>query len=106
MTWVYLSTIPPSALWSETGHMRKLLSKLGVQVNEEEAPFSDWESLPNCALLSVKWRLVNSTPYWHWVVFIRDGGQAYVLDPKRSLKNNIRTDFGRIRPKWYIEVNA
>ncbi len=95
-----------SALWSETGYIRKLLSVLNIQVSDKEVPFTDWPSLPNCALLSVKWRLEDGKPYWHWVVFIREGTKSYVLDPKKSLKTNVRTDFWRIKPKWYIEVNV
>jgi len=29
---------------------------------------------------------------------------AVVLDPKRALRTNVRTDFGRMKPKWYIGV--
>jgi hypothetical protein len=61
-------------------------------------------ALPNLALLSTKWHLENGQPYWHWVVFVREGGQPCVLDSKKSLRINRRTDFGRMKPKWYIEV--
>jgi len=27
-----------------------------------------------------------------------------VFDSNRNLKNNLRTDFERIKPKWFIEV--
>jgi hypothetical protein len=27
-----------------------------------------------------------------------------VLDPKKSLQTNRRTDFGRMKPKWYIPL--
>ncbi len=95
-----------SELWSETNHIRRLLAKLGVKAGNKEIPFTNWESLPNCALLSIKWHLENGKPYWHWVVFVREGDRKYVLDSRKSLKSNIRTDFGRMKPKWYIEVNV
>ena len=94
------------SLWSDTQHIRKLLAKLGIKVNKEEKSFKDWASLPDCALISLKWHLENGKPYWHWAVFIREGGSECVLDSKKTLKTNIRTDFGRMKPKWYIEVNA
>lgn len=47
-------------------------------------------------------RYQRGKPYWHWVVFIREDCYAYVLDSKKGLKRNIRTDFGRMKPKWYI----
>jgi hypothetical protein len=95
-----------SGLWTETNYIRSLLAKLRVKADNKEILFTNWESLPNCALLSIKWHLENGKPYWHWVVFVREGDRTYVLDSKKSLKSNIRTDFGRMKPKWYIEVNV
>lgn len=95
-----------SSLWSETKYIRQLLKKLGIKTKNKEKPFSDWDELPACALLSIKWHVINKKPYWHWVVFVRKNGKSYVLDSKKSLKRNIRTDYGRMNPKWYIEVIA
>jgi hypothetical protein len=92
------------SLWSNTIYVRRLLSKLGVSIGDRELPFHDWDSLPNCALLSIKWRLESGKPLWHWVVFVREGDSQYVLDSKKALKNNLRKDFGRMKPKWYIPV--
>ena len=93
-----------SALWSETPYIRKLLAKFEVKTGSREMPFMSWKLLPNCALLSIKWHLDNGKPHWHWVVFVREGTESYVLDSKKSLKTNVRTDFGRMKPKWYIEI--
>lgn len=92
------------ALWSEKNYIRKLLSNLGIKTSNKEKPFSSWASLPDLALLSTKWHLEKGKAYWHWAVFVREGDREYVLDSKKSLKTNVRTDFGRIKPKWYIEV--
>ncbi|GAB0153840.1 hypothetical protein MnBA_32400 [Marinobacterium sp. BA1] len=94
-----------TALWSETEHVRKLLREFGISVSPKEAPFESWERLPNKALMAIKWHTERSKPFWHWVVFIREGGEAKVLDSKKALKSNVRRDFGRIKPKWYIEVS-
>lgn len=91
-------------LWSETSYVRKLLKKLGFKTSPKELPFKNWSSLPDCALLSIKWHLEEGRPYWHWVVFIRDENGEVVLDSKKTLSKNIRTDFGRIKPKWFIKV--
>jgi len=93
-----------SALWSETNFIRKLLEEFGIKTGKKEIPFINWESLPNCALLSIKWHIEHGKPHWHWVVFVRESDKSYVLDSKKTLKTNIRTDFGRIKPKWYIKV--
>jgi len=91
-------------LWSETAHVRKLLDHLGVKAGRAEHPFRSWESLPDLAILSIKWHLKKGRPFWHWVVFVRDDRGARVLDPKKGLRHHIRTDFGRIKPKWFIPI--
>ena len=91
-------------LWSETAYMRRLLELFHLRAQPRERPFHSWHELPDLALLAIKWHLVKGRPYWHWVVFVRDPTDAYVLDSKRALRRHRRTDFGRIHPKWYIEV--
>ena len=91
-------------LWSATAHVRKLLEHLGVKTGRREHPFRSWESLPDLALLSIKWHLEKGRPFWHWVVFVRDDRGARVLDPKKNLRRHVRTDFGRIKPKWFIPI--
>lgn len=93
-------------LWSETTHVRKLLGHFGIRTGSREVPFRSWAALPDLALLSIKWRLEKGRPYWHWVVFVRESGQPCVLDSKKSLRTHRRTDFGRMKPKWYIPVIA
>lgn len=91
-------------LWSKTAHVRRLLRHCGVHTDARERPFKSWDTLPDIALLSLKWHLERGVPFWHWVVFVREHGVACVLDPKRGLRANRRTDFGRMKPKWYIRV--
>ncbi len=91
-------------LWSETKYIRKLLTHFGIKTSRSERPFQNWNQLPSCALLAIKWHQVQGVPFWHWAIFIRDKSESYILDPKSSLKKNKRTDFGRIKPKWYIEI--
>lgn len=91
-------------LWSETAPIRYLLAILDIATTDGEHPFTTWEALPDRALLALKWHLEGGRPYWHWAVFVREGEECYVLDSKKGLKHNRRTDFGRMKPKWYIEV--
>ena len=91
-------------LWTETSHVRALLYRLGVKAPMGEPPFSSWEELPDLALLAIKWHLEKGIPAWHWVIFARKAGKAVVIDPKMGLRSNVRTDLGRMRPKWYISV--
>jgi len=97
-------TATDSTLWSSTTHIRRLLHHYHIKMDKHETPFTDWQSLPDRALLAIKWHLEKRMPYWHWVVFVRDADGEYVLDSKKALKQNIRTDFGRIKPKWFIGV--
>lgn len=87
------------SLWSETTSVRRLLAALNISLSPDETAFESWEQLPKKALLAIKWRLINDKPFWHWVVFVRQDKTGIVLDSKRSLKNNVRTDLGRMKPK-------
>lgn len=92
-------------LWSNPNVIRTLLTKLNIITSKTEVPFTDWVSLPNCALLALKWHQVKGQAFWHWAIFVREqDGTHYVLDSKASLKQHRRTDFGRMKPKWFIEV--
>ena len=91
-------------LWSETAHVRRLLNHYGFRAKTGELPFRSWHSLPDLALLAIKWHIEKKKLFWHWVVFTRDANGACVLDSKKSLRRHRRTDFGRMKPKWYIEV--
>jgi hypothetical protein len=93
-----------TSLWSDTEYVRKLLRDCGVSVSPKQTPFESWERLPDKSLLAIKWRLAQGRPFWHWVLFVREEGQEMVLDSKKALRSNVRQDFGRIKPKWYIEI--
>jgi len=97
-------SVQDPTLWSDTYHIRHLLNLLGVKVARSETPFAGWDDLPDCALLAIKWHLEKSIPFWHWVVFVREEEREYVLDSSRDMKNNVRTDFGRMHPKWFMAV--
>lgn len=91
-------------LWSETGHVRRLLRQFGIRAARTETRFVSWQPLPALALLAIKWRKIRGRTFWHWVVFWRGPKGAVVLDPKRALCTNRRTDFGRMRPQWFMAI--
>ncbi len=92
------------ALWSDIEYVRNLLHELGISVASKETPFKSWDQRPDRDLLAIKLRLEAGKPFWHLDIFFRDVGESVVLDSKKALKLNIRKYFGRIKPKWYIEV--
>lgn len=93
-------------LWSDPGPMRRLLAHFRIPAGPDEEKFRAWSQLPDRALLAIKWHREASGPAWHWVVFVRDATGSYVLDPKRMLRTHRRTDFGRMKPRWFIRLAA
>jgi hypothetical protein len=95
-------------LWSETSYARRLLKEFGIRPASTAVPFSSWEDLPNLALLAAKWHKERDRVFWHWVVywvvFWRGPHGPVVFDSQRTLRNHKRTDFGRMKPKWFIPV--
>lgn len=92
------------SLWSETQYVRTMLASSGVETSAHEIPFESWEKLPGLALLSIKHHQEDGKNFWHWVVFKRVDGKAFVLDSASYLTSNIRTDFNAMQPTWFIEV--
>jgi hypothetical protein len=95
-----------SGVWSETHYVRRLLKECRFRSARTEKPFTSWEALPDCALLAVKWHKERDRAFWHWVVFWRGPSGSVVLDPQRALRTQIRADFGRMKPKWFIGIEA
>ncbi|VAV83971.1 hypothetical protein MNBD_DELTA01-1544 [hydrothermal vent metagenome] len=91
-------------LYSETNYVRRLLKEYDTRAAPDETPFRSWETLPELALLAIKHHLEGGRPFWHWVVFSRENGSPVILDSAAYLKNNIRRDFYRIKPRWYIKI--
>lgn len=92
------------SLWSDTKYVRRILCSAGVEVAIVESPFESWDALPDLALLSIKHHQEAGKNFWHWVVFKRVNGQAFVLDSAVYLPSNVRQDFAAMQPKWFIKV--
>jgi hypothetical protein len=54
-----------SKLYSNTDYVKRLLGGYGISISNEEKLFTNWEKLPDKALLSIKYRLENARPRWH-----------------------------------------
>lgn len=94
------------SLWSDTQHVRRMLSSADIKTSEGEIPFESWDALPDLALLSIKYHQEDEKEFWHWVVFKRIEGQPFVLDSAAYLSSNVRQDFEAMQPKWFIEVKS
>lgn len=93
-------------LWSDPQPVRDLLKHFRLRAASGERPFVSWAALPDVALLAIKWHREKGRAFWHWVVFWRSPGGAVVLDSKQALRCHTRTDFGRMKPKWWIKVEG
>ncbi len=91
-------------LWCATDHVRRLVKHYGFWASPKEASFRSWASLPARALLAIKWHRQGGVACWHWVLFARVAGHAFVLDSRKGLKRHRRTDFHRMKPKWVLAV--
>jgi len=98
-----ISVTEPS-LWGGTVLVRRLLHRFGLRAAAKTEPFRTWGALPEVALLATKWHEERGIPCWHWAVFIRTPSGPSVLDSKKALRRHRRTDFGRIKPKWFWRV--
>ena len=90
-------------LWSETTPVRRLLKRYRLRGSFKEQSFRSWAALPKRSLLAINWRRIRGRACWHWVVCVKDGS-TYVLDSSPLLKRHVRTDFRRMKPKWFIAV--
>lgn len=93
------------SLWSDTQYVRDMLYHEGFETSNNEIVFESWETLPDIALLSIKYHEKDGVSFWHWVVFKRVDGQPFVLDSASYLPSNVRIDFAVMQPKWYIEAS-
>src|SRR5690554_7598820 len=55
------------SLWSDTQYVRRMLLNAGVETSRDEVPFDSWETLPDLALLSIKYHQEEGKDFWHWV---------------------------------------
>lgn len=94
------------SLWSDATSVRRMLSACGLAPSQAEQPFTSWETLPDLALLPINFHQEGGKEFWHWVVYKREGGSAFILDSTRHRQENIRTDFEAMSPHWFIEVKT
>ena len=98
--------VQDSRLWSDTKYVRTLLKHFSIATSPHTQLFRSWDALPPLALLAIKWHTIKGRAFWHWVVFWRGSKGPVVLDPQPSLRRNIRTDFGRMKPKWFLAIDS
>lgn len=94
---------PEGEFHTSASDLRKLGERVGVLfAGKSLRDFKDWVHLPDMAILGINSR--DGGDSWHWVIFVREDYSASVIDPKRSVKANRRTDFGRMKPFTFLPV--
>jgi hypothetical protein len=80
--------------------LRRALANSSIRLGRK-VDCSSWDSILNRsvqALVAVRHTVTpNGLDRWHWLLFDGTCSSPRLLDPERG----IRTDFGRIRLKWY-----
>jgi hypothetical protein len=78
--------------------------EIAYEMNGRRAfAFSAWEALPDCAIVAVECQ-PPTRAYWHWIVFERVDGAAFVLDPARP--RVVRRDVNRLVGRSYMTILA
>jgi len=90
--------------YTDASELRALAKSQGVSLIKRKRKFKEWKLVPNGSILAIRFKEKNSEQEWHWVVFNRINGREFVIDPKKSIKTDQRTDFGRIKAKWYLPI--
>lgn len=91
-------------LYTNSTHLIQLLSHFEIETSQKKIPFTSWEKLPEKAIVAINHN--KESDIWHWVVFQKNQHGTWVLDPKPTIKSDRRTDFNRMKPKWYIAVHS
>ena len=63
---------------------------------------SHWPSVQTLSIVAINYKENNDS--WHWVVYVPDENQGYVLDPHKKIKNDQRVDFSRMKLRSYIPI--
>jgi len=71
---------------------------------ERERKVSHWSSIQSLSIVAINFR--ESSNSWHWVVYVPDENQGYVLDPHKKIKKEQRRDLSRMRLRSYIPIDS
>ena len=86
--------------YTRSSQLQSLLLEMNISAQKGRS-IRKWASMPDTAIVGINHNKKNNT--WHWVVFRREAGREYVLDPKSRCE--CRTDFGRMSLRSCIPIN-
>lgn len=98
--------------WVDNDMTAKLLINLGNLVATKYKEFTSFDALPDVALLLVDYdeaTEVGRHVIWHHIRGTKDQQAfSYVIDPALhiSAPQQMTTEFGHLKPAWYVEVTA
>lgn len=87
--------------YTNASDLSKLLRELEL-VPSRGRKLSKWPSLHSLSIVGVNFS--EATGNWHWVVYVPSAAGGHVLDPRATVKTQLRTDWARLRPRSYIPV--
>ena len=87
------------SFYTSSSQLQSLLFEMKVPAQKGRS-IRRWSSMPDIAIAGINHNEKSDT--WHWVIFRRESGREYVLDPQS--KREVRTDFGRMRLRSCIPI--
>ena len=89
----------PRSLYTDILHIKALLNANDIAHGNYRHE-KNWAKVKtNIAIAAIN---LNERNNWHWIVYYRDGDDAYLLDPRA--KNEKRRDFGRAHLHAYLPI--
>ncbi|WP_308318795.1 cysteine peptidase family C39 domain-containing protein, partial [Vibrio metschnikovii] len=70
--------------YTNASELQKLGQEFNLNVGAKRRVFKGFNALPDLAILAINYRENEDT--WHWVVYCRDEGNEFVIDPKKAVK--------------------
>jgi len=90
--------------YTNASELRALSSEFNVTLGKRMSKFTSWSNIPDKAIVAINYREGEDGASWHWVVFCRNKNNEFFIDPKKAIKTHKRTDFGRVKVKWYLPI--
>lgn len=89
--------------YTKDKHLISLLDYFNFKAKKERK-VSQWPLVQTLSIVAINYKKNNDS--WHWVVYVPDENQGYVLDPHKKIKTDKRVDFSRMRVRSYIPIES
>lgn len=88
--------------YTTTKDLVNILNSIGIE-SSKGRKVRYWSSINTISIVGINY--LETTNTWHWVVFIPNEDNGYVLDPSKKVKTENRKDFSRMRLRSYLPIS-